>query len=116
MMSGMTSYINQLTLHAATKCRRTGVSKYVTCSERSYTAIQTEVVQIIQNFLAERVNSKISSVRQIAAVFLACTPREMATKGIKQLKMDEGGMQLIYDCSDLFIKVPELTDTQKNLH
>jgi len=31
--------------------------------------------------------------------------------------MDEGGMQLMDDCSDLLIKVkvPELTDNQKNL-
>jgi len=29
--------------------------------------------------------------------------------------MDEGGMQLLDDCSDLFIKLPELTDNQKNL-
>jgi hypothetical protein len=34
---------------------------------------------------------------------------------LKQLKMDEGGMQLMDDCSDLFIKVPALTDNQKNL-
>jgi len=27
--------------------------------------------------------------------------------------MDEGGMQLMDDCSDLFIKVPELTDIRK---
>lgn len=120
---------DQLTFHAsqedgssesaATKRRRTGVNKYVTSSERSYHAIRTEIVQTTQNFLKERVNSEISSsVQQIAAFFLACTPREMATKGralLKQLKMDEGGMQLMDDCSDLFIKVPALTDNQKNL-
>jgi len=36
---------------AATKRRKTGVNKYVTCSERSYTAIRTEVMQTTQNFL-----------------------------------------------------------------
>jgi len=125
----MTSYIDQLTLHVVKKMARLNLQQqsaveqvstiYVTCSERSYTAIRTEVVQTTQNFLAERVNSKISSsVQQIANFFLACTPREMATKRralLKQLKIDEGGMHLMDYCSDLFIKVPELTDNQKNL-
>jgi hypothetical protein len=103
----------------APKRRRTCGNKLVTVSERSFDAIRTEVVTATKNFLDERVDSEISSnVQQLAAVFRAPSAREMeatATIVLTKMKMDPGGMQLMDDCVDLFIAVPNLATTDGNL-